>query len=263
MIELAGLQRLVNVYIVLGDHLLAGFAFVRRHPAFRRPVRRRHAISESGKGHHEKVDHAKCEEGLRHADRTGTHHIDAFGPGHDHLGDVIRAHNYHFNHLSCLLDKTLAAFGDELHLIDRAEIVRGLIIELEEEVLERRTDHRAPTKAHDGHAGGHPATVREPSNQGAHGRDVPKPKAAAANHSVAEIDEPELVQRDAEAPDDIAAAPTASRHKANLARTDLLKPFAPERGRKPQKNDGNREDPQDLRERPVCRRRGDHPEGAH
>ena len=65
---------------------------------------------------------------------------------------------------------------------------------------ERRGDHRAAAEAHDRQAGRHAGPVGKPLDQRRDGRDVAEAEPDAAEDAVAEIDEPELVRGDAEAP---------------------------------------------------------------
>src|ERR1700748_3358283 len=57
---------------------------------------------------------------------------------------------------------------------------------------ERRADHGAAAKAHDGKAGREPGTVREPLDERRDWRDVAEAEPDAADDAVAKIDEPEL-----------------------------------------------------------------------
>ena len=57
-----------------------------------------------------------------------------------------------------------------------------------------RADHRAAAKAHDGHASGHAAVIREPFDEGRYRRDIAKAKADAADDTGAENHHPELVK---------------------------------------------------------------------
>ena len=63
---------------------------------------------------------------------------------------------------------------------------------------ERRGDEGGAAEAHDGHAGRHARPVGEPFDQRRHRRDVAEAEAAAAKDAVAEIDDPEIVDIDAE-----------------------------------------------------------------
>ena len=74
---------------------------------------------------------------------------------------------------------------------------------------QRRADHRAAAEAHDGHAGGHAGAVGEPFDQRRNRRDVAEAQADAADHAVAEINEPELVDVNAQCGDEETAAETA------------------------------------------------------
>src|SRR5690606_22280210 len=122
-------------------------------------------------------------------------------------------------------------------LVGRPEILRRAVKRPDQKLLQRRADHRTAAEPHDRHAGRHAAAVREPANQRADGRNVAETETASSNHAVAEVYEPELVPRDAEAADQIAAAPAERRDHADLARPDLLEPLACDRGRQPEEHD--------------------------
>ena len=75
----------------------------------------------------------------------------------------------------------------------------GLVaVRVEERVRQRPGDERAAAEAHDRQAGGQARTVREPLDQRRDRRDVADAEADAADHAVAEVDEPQLVGGDAE-----------------------------------------------------------------
>ena len=122
---------------------------------------------------------------------------------------------------------------------------------------ERRGDERAAAEAHDRHAGRHAGPVGEPFDQGRDRRDVAEPEADAAEHAVAEIDDPQLVQIDAERGDEEAAAPAKARGEHRAPRAAVLDPAAEHRRRRAQKEDGDGEDPAEIGELPVVRRRLD------
>ena len=58
---------------------------------------------------------------------------------------------------------------------------------------ERRADHRTAAEAHDREAGRHARAVGEPLDERRDRRDVAEAEADAADHAVAEIDDPDLV----------------------------------------------------------------------
>ena len=119
---------------------------------------------------------------------------------------------------------------------------------VEQRVGERRRDERAAAEAHDRQPGGQAGTVGEPLDQRRDGRDVADPEADAAEHAVAEVDEPELVERHAAGAHDEAERPEAARDEHRLARPAALHPGAAERGREPEHRDRDREDDRDRRE---------------
>ncbi len=72
------------------------------------------------------------------------------------------------------------------------------------------------------------------------------------DHPVAEIDEPELVQVDAERRDEETAAKAKCRGDHGLARPDAVEPSAGEGGGEAKKNNGDRENPAKLGQLPVA-----------
>ncbi len=81
----------------------------------------------------------------------------------------------------------------------------------------RRRDHGAAAEAHDRHAGRHAGPVGKPFDQRRHRRHVAEPEADAAEHAIAEIDDPQLVRRDTpNAP--IRKPPPKQSAAANIAR---------------------------------------------
>ncbi len=89
---------------------------------------------------------------------------------------------------------------------------------------------RAAAEAHDGHAGGHAGPVGEPGDQRLDRRDIADAEAAAADHAIAEIDDPELVEIDAERGDEEAAAETQRGGEHGFARADPVEPGPGEGG---------------------------------
>ncbi|MNZ60255.1 hypothetical protein D3C78_783200 [compost metagenome] len=116
---------------------------------------------------------------------------------------------------------------------------------------QRRTDHGAAAKAHDRHAGGHAAFVREPLDQGRDRRNVTKPQADTANHPGAQPHQPQLVGIDAESGNQQAAAPAQGRHHPGLARPGVFQPAAPDGRRTAEEDEEQRVDPAEHRDRPV------------
>jgi len=100
--------------------------------------------------------------GLGHTVAHGTgHHEDKVNQRHDHKG---------------LHHADIGGGGKVLHQVCR----------------QRRSDHGATAKAHDGHAGGHAAAIREPLDQGGDRGDVAHAQTDAANHPGADDHQPEL-----------------------------------------------------------------------
>ena len=118
---------------------------------------------------------------------------------------------------------------------------------------QRRGDQRAAAEAHDGHPGRHARTIWKPLHQRRDRRDVADAECAAAEHAVAQIDDPELVQGDADGRNHEAAGPQDARREHRLAWSAFLDPAA-EHGRRHaegQHRDG--EDPSQLGQFPVAR----------
>ena len=119
---------------------------------------------------------------------------------------------------------------------------------------ERRGDEGAAAEAHDRHAGRHARTVGEPFDQGRDRRDVAKAEAEAAEESVTEIDDPEIVDIDADRRDEEAAGPAQAGGEHRPARTAFLDPAAEYRRRGAEEEDRDREDPAEFGQFPVARR---------
>src|SRR6185437_14105566 len=95
----------------------------------------------------------------------------------------------------------------------------------------------------------------EPFDQGRDRRDVADAERDAAEHAVAEIDQPELVGGGADGGDEETAGPAAGGGEHRLARAAFLDPAA-EHGRgDAEEEDRDREYPAELGELPVIRRR--------
>ncbi len=99
-----------------------------------------------------------------------------------------------------------------------------------------------------------PGAIGKPFHQGGNRRDVTEPEPAAAEHAVAEIDQPELVPPDPKSGNDEAAAKTERGHRHRLARTDPFHPAPENRRGSAEEEDGEAENPGQLRLRPVVRR---------
>src|SRR5690606_27445441 len=135
-------------------------------------------------------------------------------PGHEHVGNVVRADDHRLAQHTVDLGIPPAVPRRELDLLNGADIFRRRVKELDQVLLQRRADHRAAAEAHDREAGSHPAAVREPADQGADRRHVAETEPASADHAVAEIKEPELVGKNAQTAEQITAAPAARGHDA-------------------------------------------------
>lgn len=122
-------------------------------------------------------------------------------------------------------------------------------------VSQGRANHGAAAEAHDRHAGGHAATIREPFDQGGDRRDVAEAKTDAANDASAQPHQPELVRVNADCRDNHAATPADSRDNARLARTGAFKPAAPDRGGDAEQDEVERIHPAEIGDAPVAGRR--------
>jgi hypothetical protein len=111
---------------------------------------------------------------------------------------------------------------------------------------ERGADHGSSAEAHDGEAGGEAGAVWKPFDEGGDGRDVAKAHANAADAAVAEIDEGEGVELDAESGDEEAEAEASGGDEHGFAGAGGLKPLAEERGGDAEDGDGEGEDVADL-----------------
>src|SRR6185437_2113138 len=120
---------------------------------------------------------------------------------------------------------------------------------------ERRGDEGAAAEAHDGHAGRHARTVGEPLDQGGDRRDVADAEAEAAEHAIAEIDDPELVYIDADRRQQETAAPAQSGGEHGAARAALLDPAAEQRRGYAEEEDRQAEDPAEIGQSPIAGRR--------
>ncbi len=130
---------------------------------------------------------------------------------------------------------------------------RGRRLEIvHQQVRQRRADHRAAAKAHDRHAGGHAAPVREPFHQRRHRRDVAEAEADAADHAGAEPEQPKLMRVDADRAEEEATAPADRRHEAGLAGPDTLEPAAPYGSRDAEQHKEQRVHPAHARDLPVA-----------
>ena len=116
-------------------------------------------------------------------------------------------------------------------------------------------DKRAAAKPHDRHAGRHAGPVGEPADQRRHRRDVAEPKPDAAEDAISEINDPQTVQVNADGRYEEAARPAQGRCKHSATRTAFLDPAAEHRGGCAEEEDRDTEDPAELGQFPVIRRR--------
>ncbi len=217
--------------------------------------RRRDPIAERRSGHHQEVDQAEGDEGLGDAGRSRADHVDALGQTPGKPSKIVAAHRHDFDHFAADAREPPTCFGDDLHRSRRTQIVRRPEEDIDQRRLERRPQHRAAAEAHDREPRGHALAVG--ADQRAHGRDVAKPEAAAADDAVAEIQQPQLAAEDADAADQEAAAPTPRRQETDNARPHPLQPLAGE-CREAQNDDRHGEHPHDIAQRPIVGRACDH-----
>ena len=120
---------------------------------------------------------------------------------------------------------------------------------------QRSSYEGAAAEAHDGHSCCHARPVGEPFDQRRYRRDVANTKTAAADHAVADVDDPQIVDIDAERRDEEAAGPAARRREHGAPRSTFLDPAAENGRRHAEEENPQREDPAQLGELPIARRR--------
>jgi len=113
----------------------------------------------------------------------------------------------------------------------------------------RRSDQRARSKAADRDAGDEPAPVGKPLDQDGDRNDVPEAKPNAADHSIAQIQPPQLICR--EAGEKYAEAIQKSAGERDRARPNLVQPKAAKESRHPEHEDADREGEGHVRDGPV------------
>ena len=102
---------------------------------------------------------------------------------------------------------------DQESLLDAQIVIRAEVVH---EVSGQRSAYeRASAKAHDRHSCRHARAIREPLDQRRNRRNVANPQANAANHAIAKIDEPELMDLHADSGNKEAAAKQMA--EANMA----------------------------------------------
>ena len=185
------LERLIDVHVIARDHA-GGCRF--RLPSFGFPAFPRHPVLERGEDHDAEINDPQGHEGCRSTGVAGSHDIDTCLTAK--CGGLLYGCNDNFDLARCGFGEAAAAFGHKRDGGFRAQELRRCLVEVQQPLLERRTDHRAAAKTHDRHARGHPATVREPADQGRDGRDISQAEPGAAENPVPEIDKPKLVGRD-------------------------------------------------------------------
>ena len=157
--------------------------------------------------------------GIGDADGEDTEH---------HEGEVEEAHDDH-------------GVGDG----GAAVVARGAEVG-HELVGEGAANHGSSTEAHDGEAGGEAGAVGEPLDEGGDGGDVAEAEANAADGSVAEVDEPELVGLDAGGGDEEARAEAAGGVEHGAAGAGFFQPGAEDGGGEAEEGDGYGEDVADV-----------------
>ena len=221
------------------------------HAALGPPTLRRQPEGEGRDDHDDEVDDPQSEKGLRRAGASRARDIDPGGLRHDHVGHVSSANNDHLDRPPGDLRKPPAAFRDQRYRIDAPQVLRRLVEESEQVLLDRRADDRSAAKAHDRQARGHAAPVRKPPDERRHRRDVPDAKAASAQDAVPQIDHPKFVQVDADATHDEPAAPEERREHADKPGPQLIQRPAGNGRRHAQEDDGDGEYPNDGVGAPV------------
>ena len=117
---------------------------------------------------------------------------------------------------------------------------------------ERRGQHCAAAEAHNRQAGGHAGFVGKPFHQRGNGADVAQAEADAAEHAVAQIQQPQVVAVHAEGGDEKAQPEADGGGKHGFARPDALHPGAEQGGRRAQHGQRDAEHPADGGQRPVA-----------
>src|SRR5262249_53034590 len=112
--------------------------------------------------------------------------------------------------------------------------------------------NRAPENPHDANAGRHAGAPRKPLPQSGPRKKIPKTKTDTADHAGAEPHDPELMNVDAERADQEPAAPAQRRDDARLARSDTLKPAAPDRRRHTEHHKEQRVHPAEAGDLPIA-----------
>src|SRR5262249_49919832 len=95
-------------------------------------------------------------------------------------------------------------------------------------------------------------SVRKPPDQRRHRRDVANTKPATAEDTIAKIDEPQVVNVDAERGDDETTGPAECRSEHRPARSALLDPTPKHRRGNAKKENRNRENPTEFGQSPVA-----------
>ena len=167
LVELPGLQGLVDVHVVARHHPFLRMGLVGRGPAFRLPSGRGQTIGKRGDHHDNEINHSHGEERLGDTDGAGAYQVNALRSGYHHVRHFIDADDDDFPQLPADFRKAPARAGDQFEIGHRAQVFGRPVEILDEKLLQGRADHGAAAETHDRHARGHAAPVREPADQGA------------------------------------------------------------------------------------------------
>ena len=157
--------------------------------------------------------------------------------------------------------------GDEIHAPHDDERLpdsdgrRGCKV-IHERGGHRRGDDGASSESHHREPGCHAPAMRKPADQGCDGRGETETETHPSDNSVADVEKPDLVQKNAERREEKPAAETERRDKAAHARADALLPRAAETRRQTEKDVGEREHPSERGEVPIIGRRLGDPDNA-
>ena len=125
---------------------------------------------------------------------------------------------------------------------------------LHQQHRQRRRNQRAAAETHDGHARRHARAVGKPFDQGRYRRDVADAEAAASQHAVAQVEQPELMKVNADGGHDEPAAEAQRGDEHGLARTHSLDPASKQRGRQAENGDRDGKHPAHLGQFPIAGR---------
>ena len=215
-----------------------------------------HADDADARGHIQ-TEHAPDQPELRRLPGLAEVHI----PGGDHgiarlIGGGRPALRFPAGRRNAVSQRT----GQHEHEVDDRERKKGLPDTdaigssemIHQAVGQRCADHCAAAKAHDRHAGGHAAPVREPFDQRRDRRDIPQPQPDAADHARAQPQQSDLVDINAVRSEHQPAAPAQSRGHTGFARAGMFKPAAPDGRGRAEKDEEKRVRPAQHGDRPVA-----------